>query len=65
MMRLSEFLIPQKKVQEPYWKARQREIVASMARYEAEKKAWARANPGCTPAEYTKAMREIANRCGV
>lgn len=36
-----------------------------MSEYEAKKAAWIAANPNATPAEYTKAMREIARKCGV
>lgn len=34
-------------------------------RYELEKRQWASAHPEATPAEYSAAMRRIAEECGV
>jgi len=33
--------------------------------YEMEKRHWVSAHPEATPAEYEKAIQEIARRCGV
>ena len=45
--------------------ARTRNNLGGLARYEAQKLIWARANPGATPEQYTQAMRAIALECGV
>jgi len=34
----------------------------SLASYEAAKAAWVRANPGASPEQYERAMREIARK---
>lgn len=44
---------------------RTRSICANYARYEAEKRMWISANPGATSHEYERAVRNIADACGV
>lgn len=37
----------------------------NLSDYERMKANWIRTNPNATPAEYAKAMRKIAQKCGV
>jgi hypothetical protein len=38
---------------------------ANWQKYEAMKRAWIRANPGATPAQYDAAIAAIVKKCGV
>jgi hypothetical protein len=38
---------------------------SGLRRYELMKRQWITANPGSTPEAYSRAMQEIASKCGV